>query len=79
MWRAISAPTLWIAAEQSTIPKWLGEHPEGEGLAASLAGIRRRMAHIRDARLVTIADAGHMLHHDQPEAVARVLEDFLRR
>ena len=27
--------------------------------------------------LVTIADAGHMLHHDQPEAVARALESFL--
>jgi pimeloyl-ACP methyl ester carboxylesterase len=26
---------------------------------------------------VTIPDAGHMLHHDQPEAVARALESFL--
>jgi pimeloyl-ACP methyl ester carboxylesterase len=28
---------------------------------------------------VTVADAGHMLHHDQPEAVARLIENFLRR
>jgi len=35
------------------------------------------MSRIRDARLVTIADAGHMLHHDQPEAVARAIEAFL--
>jgi len=26
-----------------------------------------------------VADAGHMLHHDQPEAVARLIRDFLRR
>ena len=28
---------------------------------------------------VTVEDAGHMLHHDQPEAVARLIGDFLRR
>jgi len=27
---------------------------------------------------VTIDDAGHMLHHDQPAAVAKAMEDFLR-
>jgi pimeloyl-ACP methyl ester carboxylesterase len=26
-----------------------------------------------------VAGAGHMLHHDQPEAVARLILDFLRR
>jgi pimeloyl-ACP methyl ester carboxylesterase len=25
---------------------------------------------------VQLADCGHMLHHDQPQALARVLEDF---
>jgi len=24
-----------------------------------------------------IKDAGHMLHHDQPEALASLIEDFL--
>ena len=28
-------------------------------------------------RLVTIADAGHMLHHDQPAAVAAAMEAFV--
>ena len=28
-------------------------------------------------RVLTIADAGHNLQHDQPEQVAAVLEDFL--
>jgi pimeloyl-ACP methyl ester carboxylesterase len=26
----------------------------------------------------TIADAGHMLHHDQPERLAHLIEAFLR-
>ncbi len=79
VWRHISAPTLWMAAEHSDIPRWLGEHPEGEGATATLAGIRRRLAHIPGGELVMIPDAGHMLHHDQPEAVARALEAFLLR
>jgi pimeloyl-ACP methyl ester carboxylesterase len=35
------------------------------------------MVAIRDARLVVIPAAGHMLHHDQPDAVARAVESFL--
>jgi pimeloyl-ACP methyl ester carboxylesterase len=35
------------------------------------------MSAIRDARLTVIEGAGHMLHHDQPEAVARAVEAFL--
>jgi len=29
--------------------------------------------------LALIADAGHMMHQDQPEELARVLEDFVTR
>ena len=77
VWRAIEAPVLWVAAAESYIPNWLGDHPEGEGAVDTLAGVRRRLAHIRGGRLVVIDDAGHMLHHDQPAAVARVIEAFL--
>jgi pimeloyl-ACP methyl ester carboxylesterase len=77
VWRNIAAPTLWVAAAESHIPAWLDDHPEGEGATDSWAGIRRRFAHIPHGTLVTIADAGHMLHHDQPEAVAAAMEDFL--
>ncbi len=77
VWRAIVAPTLWVAAMESNIPQWLGDHPEGEGGVDNLAGVRRRIAHIPHARLVTVADAGHMLHHDRPDAVAALIEPFL--
>lgn len=77
IWRNIKAPTLWVAAAESDIPKWLDDHPEGEAGTDSLAVVRRRFAHIPNGRLVTIADAGHMLHHDQPAAVAAAMESFL--
>lgn len=77
VWQRIEARTRWIAAAESHIPAWLDRHPEGEGATDSLAGIRKRLAHIRGATLVTIPDAGHMLHHDQPAAVAREIEAFL--
>jgi pimeloyl-ACP methyl ester carboxylesterase len=78
VWRRITARTLWVAAEDSHIPAWLDRHPEGEAATDSLAGVRKRMANIPGATLATIADAGHMLHHDQPQAVARAIESFVR-
>ena len=71
LWRAIEAPVLWVAGGDSRIVAWLA--PDGDGAAE----VARRFAHIPKGRLVTVADAGHMLHHDQPEAVARALESFL--
>jgi pimeloyl-ACP methyl ester carboxylesterase len=66
-----------VAAEDSEIPRWLASHPEGEVGADGLDEVRRRVAHIPGARLETVADAGHMLHHDQPERVAALIEPFL--
>ena len=77
IWRRITAPVLWVAAAHSDIPKWLSEHPEGEIGADSLAGVRRRLTHVPHGRFVTIEDAAHMLHHDQPAAVAAAIERFL--
>ena len=77
VWRNVTAPTLWVAAADSAIPKWLDDHPEGEAGADGLGGVRRRMAHIGDARLVVVPNASHMLHHDQPAAVAAAIEAFL--
>ena len=77
IWRCIRARTLWVAAEDSHIPRWLNAHPEGEGATDSMAGVRKRMAHVPGATLAVVPDAGHMLHHDQPQAVARAIEGFL--
>jgi pimeloyl-ACP methyl ester carboxylesterase len=68
-WQQVSAPVLWVDAERSETLERLRLDP------AQRAQRRDAFRHIRH---VTVPDAGHMLHHDQPEAVARLIEDFLR-
>ena len=63
----VRAPTLFIASDLP-FPPALRDEPEG--LAA-------RAAAIPGARFERIAGAGHNLHHDEPEAVARLVEGFL--
>jgi len=77
VWRNITAPALWVAASDSRIRKWLDDGKEEGATTDDYAGVKRRLAHIRNGRLATIADASHMLHHDQPAAVAAVMEAFL--
>ena len=78
VWRNIAAPALWVVGAESDIPKWLAEHPEGEGAVPTASRPSSTASRtIRDGRLVTIPDAGHMLHHDQPAAVADAIEDFV--
>ena len=79
IWHQIACPVLWVAASESEIPAWLGDHPEGEAATDTLAGVRRRLAHVPNGRLQTIDGAGHMLHHDQPGVVAAAIESFFER
>jgi pimeloyl-ACP methyl ester carboxylesterase len=66
-WEAITAPVLCVAAAQSEmLSKWIT--PED---------YRERLTHFKHLSEATINEAGHMLHHDQPEALARLIEDFL--
>jgi pimeloyl-ACP methyl ester carboxylesterase len=68
-WREVRAPVLWVdAAESDTLQRI--------GLDAAQHAERR--AAFRSLRYVTLPGAGHMLHHDQPEAVAALVEEFLR-
>ncbi len=68
IWRRATLPVLWVAGSDSFVRKWLGD---GE------AELSRRMKGFPDCRLITIENAGHMLHHDQPAAVAAAIEAFL--
>jgi pimeloyl-ACP methyl ester carboxylesterase len=69
-WREVRAPVLWVDAAESETLKRLKLSPDD---------LAERRAAFRDLKQVTVADAGHMLHHDQPAAVARLLEGFLAR
>jgi pimeloyl-ACP methyl ester carboxylesterase len=77
IWGAVEAPVLWVAAADSEIPQWIERNAGGDVGSDGLAGVRRRLAHVRNGCLATIRDAGHMLHHDQPAAVAGAIEPFL--
>ncbi len=70
LWAAIEVPVLWVVAAQSNIPAWVAQGGDAQ------AEIAERFAHLRRGRLAHVEDAGHMLHHDQPAAVARLIEEF---
>ena len=67
-WQNIAAPVLWVWGDGKWIRNWLQSNE---------ADLQERRAAFRNLSEITIADAGHMLHHDQPEALAKVLEGFL--
>ena len=73
-WARIACPVLWAMGDATEALKYAAESRE----AAKLE-IEHRRAALRDVEIVDIADAGHMLHHDQPAAVARVIEQFIDR
>jgi pimeloyl-ACP methyl ester carboxylesterase len=70
-WKAISAPVLWVEAADTDVWRWMGPKEQAR------AEIDRRMGFIRDITAAMLADAGHMLHHDQPQALAELVEQFL--
>ncbi|MGE5640733.1 MAG: alpha/beta fold hydrolase [Clostridia bacterium] len=68
VWREVGAPVLWIEASESDTLKRMKLDP---------AHLAERRAAFANLRLEEVRDAGHMLHHDQPQAVARLIEAFL--
>jgi pimeloyl-ACP methyl ester carboxylesterase len=70
-WRATTAPVLCVEAEETNMWLWMGPKEEAR------REVDRRIAHLPNATARRMPDAGHMLHHDQPERLARMIEDFL--
>jgi pimeloyl-ACP methyl ester carboxylesterase len=70
LYKAIRAPVLSVEASDDSLGQWWqGQY--------TLAEYHQRLKAISDVRLGRIEDAGHMLHHDQPEALASMVEQFL--
>jgi pimeloyl-ACP methyl ester carboxylesterase len=76
VWRRVTSPVLWIGAEDSFVLRWLAGGKNASKSDGETA-LKERMAAFSDLKLITIPDAGHMLHHDQPAAVAAAIESFL--
>lgn len=75
-WEQITAPVLWVAARETELfDLWTKGDPEKE--VRLRADHAERQTHLKHVREVTVEGAGHMLHHDQPEQCARLIEDFI--
>ena len=69
-WRMVTAPVLWVTGRDSPImQRFFGADRQDE--------LRSRIACFADIRVETVANAGHNVHHDQPQSVARLLEAFV--
>lgn len=70
--KRITAPTLCVEAVEDSLKQWWkGSYTREE--------FYQRMQAVAQLERVQIDNAGHMLHHDQPERVAALIESFIAR
>jgi pimeloyl-ACP methyl ester carboxylesterase len=69
-YQRITAPVLAVeAADDSLSTWWKGSY--------TLAQYHERLQSVPNVQIKVLQDAAHMLHHDQPEQLAQLIEDFL--
>ncbi len=66
----IGAPTLVVEASDDSLGQWWGER-------FTLAEFHERLQAVPELRREVLSECGHMLHHDQPQALAQQVQDFL--
>jgi len=69
-WKRITAPLLWVEGDRTDLTGWWGTRYGHEEFY-------QRLAVVPNVEKFRVAPAGHMLHHDQPQALAERLEAFL--
>ena len=69
-WRRITAPVLWAEGDRTDQHRRWGDRYTRDDFEA-------RLGMLHSVERCVLAPAGHMLHHDQPEALARRVEAFL--
>lgn len=70
LYKNITAPVLAVEASDDSLSQWWkGRY--------TLDEYHQRLTHVRNCRTAVVHDAAHMLHHDQPAQVARLIEEFL--
>ncbi|SHM43375.1 alpha/beta fold hydrolase [Rhizobacter sp. OV335] len=70
-WQRIAAPLLWVEGDRTDVSKWWGDRYPRSDFDA-------RLAQVPQVERQVLSPAGHMLHHDQPEALAAHLARFLQ-
>ena len=71
VYQCITAPTLSVEASSNSLARWSPDY--------TLAQYHERLQSVPNATVAVMQDAGHMLHHDQPELLAQLVEDFLAK
>ncbi len=70
LYQRINMPLLAIEASEDSMTGWYkGRY--------TLADYHERLKQVPLVRITRLEDAGHMLHHDQPEKLAVLISDFL--
>lgn len=69
-WQRIEAPLLWVEGSETEVSRWWGDR-------YSKAEFHERLSVVANVRRERLDHSGHMLHLDQPAALARLLVDFL--
>jgi pimeloyl-ACP methyl ester carboxylesterase len=69
-WKLIAAPVLWVEGDRTDVAKWWGHrYPRAEFDA--------RLEVVPTLERVVLSPCGHMVHHDQPQALAAHLARFM--
>jgi len=71
-WKRITAPVLWADGDRTDVAKWWGHRYPRAEFEARLAAVPGAV------RKVRLSPSGHMLHHDQPQALAAEVLAFLQ-
>jgi pimeloyl-ACP methyl ester carboxylesterase len=70
IYERITAPALCVVANADSISQWWNDR-------YTLDEFKQRIAAVPKLTHAVIEDAGHMLHHDQPEQLAQLIESFI--
>lgn len=70
LYSRLSMPVLSVEATESSLDTWWkGQYTIDE--------YHTRLSAIPHVEIIRIGDAGHMLHHDQPNVIAEIIERFI--
>lgn len=70
-WARIEAPVMWVEGDRTDTARWWGDRYTKAEFHERLDVVRRSERHV-------LSPAGHMLHHDQPAALAGLLRAFIQ-
>ncbi len=70
IYERITAPTLCVVADSDSMSQWWKDN-------YTLDEFKQRIAAVPNLTHAVMKDAGHMLHHDQPEQLAQLIESFI--